>query len=179
MSLADGGLADKSAWPLLPAERSWGPWRLAIALATAAAATWCYLIGEYVGCYLHFFQGAAAMRGGCMIGMLMVFLAAGPMCARDRDFLDAVLVAICRRHDPHGPRCAYRGAAGHAGHGSPRAVAQSHRARRGTGAEDLRSCSVAAHGRRHTLRDRGAAVRRGGEFRHRHRGHLLIGHRAA
>src|SRR6266480_2208764 len=82
MSLADGGLADKSAWPLLPAERSWGPWRLAIALATAAAATWCYLIGEYVGYYLNFFQGAAAMSAGCMIGMLMVFLAAGPICAR-------------------------------------------------------------------------------------------------
>src|SRR5437773_2916661 len=82
MSLADGGLADKSAWPLLPAERSWGPWRLAIALATAAAATWCYLIGEYVGYYLNFFQGAAAMSAGCMIGMLIVFLAAGPICAR-------------------------------------------------------------------------------------------------
>src|SRR5882762_2752252 len=82
MSLADRGLADKSAWPLLPAERSWGPWRLAIALATAAAATWCYLIGEYVGYYLNFFQGAAALSAGCMIGMLMVFLAAGPICAR-------------------------------------------------------------------------------------------------
>jgi len=82
MSLADGGLADKSAWPLLPTERSWGPWRLAIALATAAAATWVYLIGEYVGYYLNFFQGAAALTAGCMIGMLIVFLAAGPICGR-------------------------------------------------------------------------------------------------
>jgi NCS1 family nucleobase:cation symporter-1 len=82
MSRAGGDLADKSAWPLLPAERSWGPWRLAIALATAAAATWCYLIGEYVGYYLNFFQGAAALSAGCMIGMLMVFLAAAPVCAR-------------------------------------------------------------------------------------------------
>jgi NCS1 family nucleobase:cation symporter-1 len=82
MSRADGGVADKSAWPLLPAERTWGPWRLAIALATAAAATWCYLIGEYVGYYLNFFQGAAALSAGCMIGMLLVFLAAGPICAR-------------------------------------------------------------------------------------------------
>jgi len=82
MTFADGGLADRSAWPLLPAERTWGPWRLAIALATAAAATWCYLIGEYVGYYLNFRQGAAALTAGCMIGMLIVFLAAGPVCAR-------------------------------------------------------------------------------------------------
>jgi nucleobase:cation symporter-1, NCS1 family len=75
-------LADESAWPLLPAERSWGPWRLAIALATAAAATWCYLIGEYVGYYLSFLRGAAALSAGCMIGMLLVLLAAGPICAR-------------------------------------------------------------------------------------------------
>jgi NCS1 family nucleobase:cation symporter-1 len=82
VSLAEGGLADRSAWPLLPAERTWGRWRLAIALATAAAATWCYLIGEYVGYYLNFSQGAAALTGGCMIGMLLVFLAAGPVCGR-------------------------------------------------------------------------------------------------
>jgi NCS1 family nucleobase:cation symporter-1 len=82
VSLAEGGLADRSAWPLLPGERTWGRWRLAIALATAAAATWCYLIGEYVGYYLNFSQGAAALTGGCMIGMLLVFLAAGPICGR-------------------------------------------------------------------------------------------------
>ena len=41
--------ADKSAWPLLPSERNWGGWKLGISLATAAAATWCYIIGEYVG----------------------------------------------------------------------------------------------------------------------------------
>jgi NCS1 family nucleobase:cation symporter-1 len=74
--------ADKSAWPLLPAERQWGAWRLGIALATAAAATWCYIIGEYAGYYLNFFQASLALSAGCMIGMLLAFLAAGPVCAR-------------------------------------------------------------------------------------------------
>jgi NCS1 family nucleobase:cation symporter-1 len=74
--------ADTSAWPLLPAERDWGAWRLAIALATAAAATWCYIIGEYAGYYLNFAQGAAALTAGCMIGILLAFMAAGPTCAR-------------------------------------------------------------------------------------------------
>lgn len=82
MQRSDEAVADESAWPLLPAERNWGPWRLAIALATAAAATWCYLIGEYVGYYLGFLRGAAALSAGCMIGMLLVLLAAGPICTR-------------------------------------------------------------------------------------------------
>src|SRR6202011_3331214 len=82
MSRANGDLADKSAWPLLPGERQWGPWRLAIALATAAAATWCYLIGEYAGYYLNFSRAAFALSAGSMIGMLLVLLAAGPTCIR-------------------------------------------------------------------------------------------------
>lgn len=74
--------ADESVWPLVPAERTWGPVRLGIALATAAAATWCYLIGESVGGYLGFIQGATALCAGCMIGMLLVLLASGPICVR-------------------------------------------------------------------------------------------------
>ncbi len=74
--------ADKSAWPLLPAERNWGSWRLGISLATASAATWCYIIGEYVGYYLGFRAGFAALLAGSMIGMLIVALAAGPACIR-------------------------------------------------------------------------------------------------
>jgi len=74
--------ADESAWPLLRSERTWGPFRLAIALATAAAATWCYLIGEYAGYYLNFFQGSLALTAGSMVGMLLVLLAAGPTCIR-------------------------------------------------------------------------------------------------
>ena len=76
------GPADESAWPLLPEERTWSPFRLAVTLVTASAATWCYLIGESVGQYLGFFQGAAALTAGCMIGMLLVLLAAGPASAR-------------------------------------------------------------------------------------------------
>jgi NCS1 family nucleobase:cation symporter-1 len=73
---------DESGWPLLPGERTWGPWRLTLTLATTSAATWCYLIGESVGGYLGFIRGGLALTAGCMIGMLLVLLAAGPACAR-------------------------------------------------------------------------------------------------
>ncbi|APO85514.1 hypothetical protein HB13667_04030 [Pseudomonas putida] len=75
-------VADTSAWPLLPAERVWGSWQLLIALTTAGAATWCYIIGEYVGYYLNFRQGFAALTAGCMFGMLITVLAALPICCR-------------------------------------------------------------------------------------------------
>lgn len=74
--------ADTGAWPLLCSERTWGGWRLAIALATAATATWCYLIGEFEGYYLNFFQGSLALLAGGMIGMVLVLLAVGPTCIR-------------------------------------------------------------------------------------------------
>lgn len=74
--------ADESAWPLLPSERTWSPLRLSVTLATAAAATWCYLIGESVGGYLGFVQGALALSAGCMIGMTLVLIAAGPASVR-------------------------------------------------------------------------------------------------
>jgi len=82
LSAAGGPAADRSAWPLLAAERNWGPWRLTIALATAAAATWCYLIGEYAGYYLGFAHAAFALTAGSMIGMALVLVAAGPTCVR-------------------------------------------------------------------------------------------------
>lgn len=75
-------LADESGWPLLPAERTWSALRLTLTLATTAAATWCYLIGESVGSYLGFIKGGLALSAGCMVGMLLVLLAAGPTCAR-------------------------------------------------------------------------------------------------
>lgn len=77
-----GEAADKTAWPLLKGERNWGSWRLGVALATAAAATWCYLIGESVGYYLGFRQGACALFGGSMIGMMIVTFATLPICIR-------------------------------------------------------------------------------------------------
>ncbi|WP_437883318.1 purine-cytosine permease family protein [Pseudomonas sp. LRF_L74] len=75
-------IADTSAWPLLPVERVWGSWQLLIALTTAGAATWCYIIGEYVGYYLNFRQGLASLTAGCMFGMLLTVLAALPICCR-------------------------------------------------------------------------------------------------
>jgi NCS1 family nucleobase:cation symporter-1 len=66
----------------LPSERTWSPLRLAVTLVTASAATWCYLIGESVGGYLGFVQGALALTAGCMIGMLLVLMAAGPPSVR-------------------------------------------------------------------------------------------------
>jgi nucleobase:cation symporter-1, NCS1 family len=74
--------ADKSAWPLLPAERTWGPWQLGIALAAAAAATWCYIIGESVANYLGFKPAIATLTAGSMIGMLLVTLATVPTSVR-------------------------------------------------------------------------------------------------
>ena len=73
---------DKSAWPMLRRERTWGPWQLAISLATVAAATWCYIIGEYAGYYLNFKQASAALFAGSMIGMLITFLAIVPAAVR-------------------------------------------------------------------------------------------------
>jgi hypothetical protein len=62
--------------------RHLGAARLTLTLATTAAATWCYLIGESVGSYLGFIKGGLALGAGCMIGMLLVLLTAGPTCVR-------------------------------------------------------------------------------------------------
>lgn len=82
IAVESSAVADESAWPLLPSERTWGGARLTLTLATTAAATWCYLIGESVGGYLGFIQGAMTLTAGCFIGMLLVLLAAGPACVR-------------------------------------------------------------------------------------------------
>ncbi|MDB6086053.1 MAG: hydroxymethylpyrimidine transporter CytX, partial [Gammaproteobacteria bacterium] len=73
---------DQTAWPLTLPERTWTSWQLYIALTTAGAATWCYIIGEYVGYYLNFRQGVAALVAGSMLGTLVVSVAAIPTCIR-------------------------------------------------------------------------------------------------
>ena len=82
MTMSSDSSADTNVWPLFPSERTWRPLRLAITLATAAAATWCYLVGESVGSYLGFIEGGLALTAGCMIGTLIMLLAAGPTCIR-------------------------------------------------------------------------------------------------
>src|SRR3954447_9843387 len=82
--LADRVVAveDETTWPLLPGERGWQGGRLFVVLLVAASATWCYVIGEYVGHYLPLWPGFLAMTAGAMIGMLLVTLAVVPSSAR-------------------------------------------------------------------------------------------------
>ena len=74
--------ADQTGWPLLKSDRKWGRYELFVVLLVAAAATWCYIIGEYVGYYLNLKMGFAAMTAGSMIGMLLVTLAVVPTATR-------------------------------------------------------------------------------------------------
>lgn len=78
---ADSGLG-KDSWPLKPSERLWNSRALFIVLMVAASATWCYIIGEYVGYYLPLWPGFWAMTAGAMIGMLLVTLAVVPTSSR-------------------------------------------------------------------------------------------------
>jgi len=77
-----GASVDETGWPLLKGDRKWGQWNLFVVLLVAAAATWCYIIGEYVGYYLNLKMGFAAMTAGSMIGMLLVTLAVVPTATR-------------------------------------------------------------------------------------------------
>ena len=83
--------ADESNWPLVKSERTWGRIELGIVLLVAASATWCYIIGEYVGYYLNLKQGFATMTAGAMIGMLLVTLAVVP--AATRYGIDSIVAA--------------------------------------------------------------------------------------
>lgn len=82
----------QSGWPLVPAERRWTQWQLFVVLLVAASATWCYVIGEYVGYYLNFKMGVAAMIAGSMIGMLLVTLAVVPTSTRFG--IDSIAAAV-------------------------------------------------------------------------------------
>ncbi|CAA9353674.1 MAG: hypothetical protein AVDCRST_MAG36-2155 [uncultured Nocardioidaceae bacterium] len=82
----------QTAWPLLPEERTWRTRQLFVVLLVAASATWCYIIGEYVGYYLPLVPGALAMTAGAMIGMLLVTLAVVPSSSRYG--IDSVQAAV-------------------------------------------------------------------------------------
>ncbi|MAK91486.1 MAG: hypothetical protein CMI13_09665 [Oleibacter sp.] len=73
---------DSENWPLLSSERSWGSWQLLAVFISTAAATWCYIIGEYVGYYLNFKMGFASMTAGALIGIVLVNIAVLPMISR-------------------------------------------------------------------------------------------------
>ena len=73
---------EQSGWPLTTHDRHWTQWQLFVVLVVAASATWCYIIGEYVGYYLNMRMGFAAMTAGSMIGMLLVTLAVVPTATR-------------------------------------------------------------------------------------------------
>lgn len=72
----------ETSWPLLPKERLWKRRELFVVLMVAASATWCYIIGEYVGYYLPVGPGFFAMTAGAMIGMLLVTLSVVPVSTR-------------------------------------------------------------------------------------------------
>ncbi len=73
---------EQSGWPLTTHDRHWTQWQLFVVLLVAASATWCYVIGEYIGYYLNLRMGFAAMTAGSMIGMLLVTLAVVPAATR-------------------------------------------------------------------------------------------------
>jgi len=79
---AESASEGETSWPLLPKERLWNRRALFIVLMVAASATWCYIIGEYVGYYLPLWPGFLAMTAGAMIGMLLVTLAVVPVSTR-------------------------------------------------------------------------------------------------
>jgi NCS1 family nucleobase:cation symporter-1 len=81
-TIPGGETGDETGWPLLKSERNWGQWELWAVLLVAAAATWCYIIGGYVGYYLDMKRGFAAMTAGSMIGMLLVTLSVVPCATR-------------------------------------------------------------------------------------------------
>ncbi len=73
---------DMTALPMLRSERNWGMWRLFFSIATVGAATWCYIIGEYIGYYLSFWQSLAVAVGGSLLGIMLVILALMPTTIR-------------------------------------------------------------------------------------------------
>lgn len=72
----------EGAYPLLPHERTWSSRTLFLVSISTSVATWCFLIGGYIGNYLNAKMGVAALTAGMMIGMLLVSLAVIPATAK-------------------------------------------------------------------------------------------------
>lgn len=69
----------EGAYPLRMSERTWGPLALFGNCASAAVATWCFIIGGYVAYYLPAGTGTVVMLASVLIGMFFIFLACVPM----------------------------------------------------------------------------------------------------
>lgn len=72
----------EGAYPLRMSERTWGPLALFGNCASAAVATWCFIIGGYVAYYLPAGTGTVVMLASVLIGMFFIFLACVPMGTR-------------------------------------------------------------------------------------------------
>ncbi|WP_423184981.1 cytosine permease [Arthrobacter sp. NyZ413] len=77
-----GTAAAESGLPLLPAERKWGSLALFGNAASAAVATWCFIIGGLVSNYLPAGIGTLVMIAGMLIGMFFVIMACLPSATR-------------------------------------------------------------------------------------------------
>lgn len=72
----------EGAQPLLPHERIWRPRDLMLVSISTSVATWCFLMGGFVGYYLNAKMGIAALTAGSMVGMLLISLAVIPATAK-------------------------------------------------------------------------------------------------
>ena len=64
--------------PVPLGERTWSPWVAGAVCATAAVATWSFVVGGFVAYYVGAREGTAAMLAGALIGQLVVTLAQVP-----------------------------------------------------------------------------------------------------
>jgi len=84
--------SDTSIYPLLPSERTWSAGKITVMWMITGVATWCYIIGEYIGYYLPFVSGAIAFIAGSFIGGAILLLAAIPISMRYG--IDTIMSAV-------------------------------------------------------------------------------------
>lgn len=68
--------------PTLPTERTWSGLAAGGLYACTAMATWCFIIGGYVGFYLDAASGIPIMIAGGLFGILLIYLALVPASTR-------------------------------------------------------------------------------------------------